>query len=61
MSDNDNVSYTETEVEEFVTITKDEYDELVSSALFLDALEQAGVDNWEGHGLACDIFDAFKS
>lgn len=33
-----------------ITITKEEYDELVESRLILYALEAAGVDNWEGYG-----------
>lgn len=38
--------------EEMVTITKKEYDELVEDSKFLMALEAAGVDNWEGYGVA---------
>ena len=34
---------------ELVTITKEEFDELVSRSNFLTALENAGVDNWEGY------------
>ena len=38
--------------EETVTITKNEYDRLVKDSVFLDALRQMGVDNWEGYGEA---------
>lgn len=34
--------------EEMVTITKAEYDELLEAAAWLDCLEAAGVDNWDG-------------
>lgn len=34
---------------ELVTITKEEFDELVARSNFLTALENAGVDNWEGY------------
>jgi len=32
-----------------VTITKDEYNELVHAEEVLDALYAAGVDNWDGY------------
>jgi hypothetical protein len=35
-----------------VTITQDEYDELLQDQKFLDALRAAGVDNWEGYEFA---------
>lgn len=34
---------------ETVTITKKEYENLLSSQAFLNALEDAGVDNWQGY------------
>lgn len=34
--------------EETVTISKKEYDSLVSDSLWLGDLEDAGVDNWPG-------------
>lgn len=37
---------------EMVTITKDEYDYLVSRDNFLSCLEAAGVDSWDGYNLA---------
>tara|TARA_R110000796_G_scaffold30122_2_gene80721 strand:+ start:1892 stop:2053 length:162 start_codon:yes stop_codon:yes gene_type:complete len=35
-------------IKEAVTITKDEYEDLLESATWLQALEAAGVDNWHG-------------
>lgn len=52
-SDNDSVSYT-------VTISKEQYDELLERDRWLDALEAAGVDNWQGYDFAHEIFDTFK-
>jgi hypothetical protein len=42
----------DTNMEETVTISKEEYDELVADSKFLLALRGAGVDNWEGYSLA---------
>lgn len=39
------------ENEETITITKEEYLELLNDSLFLAALRAGGVDNWEGYGL----------
>jgi hypothetical protein len=44
-------------MEETVTISKKEYEELIADQEFLRALEQAGVDNWEGYSIAHDIKD----
>ena len=44
--------------EEMITITKDEYDELVEAASWLSALEDAGVDNWEGIEFAQELHQA---
>ncbi len=41
--------------EEAVTITKKEYDRLIKRDNWLESLEAAGVDNWEGYDYACDI------
>lgn len=35
-------------MEETVTITREEYENLLESFKWLCALENAGVDNWEG-------------
>jgi len=39
-----------------VTISQEEYDELLERSMWLDALECAGVDNWEGHDIALELF-----
>ncbi len=41
--------------EETITITKSEYDRLVKDSEWLDCLEAAGVDNWQGFDDARDI------
>lgn len=38
-----------------VTITMKEYLELQETSAFMRALEAAGVDNWEGYGIAQDM------
>jgi len=40
-----------------ITITKEEYDSLIKDAKFMRALEHAGVDNWEGYGIAQDLME----
>lgn len=40
-----------------VTIDIERYDELISAECMLEALERAGVDNWEGYELALDDID----
>ena len=40
---------------DIVTITQEEYDELIKDCRFLNALQAAGVDNWSGYGKAFDI------
>jgi hypothetical protein len=42
---------------EQVTITKDRYEELLKFERLLAALEQAGVDNWEGYGEATQTLE----
>lgn len=42
--------------EDTITIPKDEYDDLMWSQRFLECLENAGVDNWEGYEHAQDEF-----
>jgi len=42
--------------EEMITITKEKYGELVERCRFLDCLEAAGVDNWQGHEEAIDMY-----
>lgn len=38
--------------EETITITKAEYDELLSDSRFLTCLQNGGVDNWDWYGEA---------
>lgn len=45
---------------EMVTITKKEYEELLKAREFLNCLEGAGVDNWDGYDFACDAFNEGK-
>jgi hypothetical protein len=40
---------------ETIILTRKEYDSLVADAKFMRALEAAGVDNWEGYGIAQDM------
>lgn len=42
------------------TIPVELYDELHRKADLYDALQAAGVDNWEGIDLAIEIYEAFK-
>ena len=44
-------------MEETVTITLKECNELVQKRNWLYCLKNAGVDNWEGYGIASDIYD----
>lgn len=41
---------------ETVTISKEEYDEMVLDVAFLRCLENCGVDNWDGYGDAQEMF-----
>jgi len=43
------------ETEPTITITKKQYDQLIEDQQFLQALEGAGVDNWEGYEFACQF------
>jgi ERCC4-related helicase len=44
-------------VKELVVITKEEFDALNESSKMLSALEEAGVDNWEGYHYAYDYLE----
>lgn len=48
---------TTTTTEEMVTISKKEYSELLENTEFLNALQAAGVDNWDGFDYAIDILN----
>jgi hypothetical protein len=43
--------------EEMITITKKEYDRLKKRSLKLQALDNAGVDNWDGYSYAMELLD----
>lgn len=42
----------------FINVPQDEYEELVRNTEVLNALEGAGVDNWEGYDIAMDNLNA---
>jgi hypothetical protein len=46
--------------ENTVTLTKAEYLRLMNQDRFLDALEAAGVNNWEGYEEAQECFQPIK-
>lgn len=43
-----------------VTITEEEYNDLKDSQMWLDALKNAGVDNWSGYDFAAEIYREMK-
>jgi hypothetical protein len=45
----------EVDLEDLVTIHKDEYKDLLQASKWLSALEGAGVDNWHGIDFARDL------
>jgi len=47
-------------MEEQITISKKEYDELLKDRLWLQALEQSGLDNWEGCSDAANLLDEWE-
>ena len=42
---------------EIVTITRKEYEELLDCKEYLECLEAAGVDNWEGYDYAMEMYN----
>lgn len=40
-----------------VTITKEEYEDLLDDHKFLQALYDAGVDNWQGYDFAVEMYE----
>ncbi len=42
---------------EMITITKEEYDELLEASEFLSCLEACGVDNWGGYSEAYEMMN----
>lgn len=49
-----------TEESDTVTISKAEYDQLISDQVKLECLESHGVDNWDWYDEAMDDFRAWK-
>ncbi len=47
-------------MEEQITISKKEFDSLQEDSLMLVALQNAGVDNWQGYDFAMDLFNEYK-
>jgi len=45
---------------EMVTITKEEYDELLNEVSFLNCLRNAGVDNWDGYEYAQEAYQELR-
>lgn len=45
------------ELEETIEITKSDYQSLIAIANWSKALQEAGVDNWEGIDTAYEIFE----
>lgn len=43
--------------EETVTISKKEYESLLEDSKFLEALQDVGVDNWEGYSYAYQVYE----
>lgn len=41
---------------ETVSVEKKEYERLKDNAKFLQALQNAGVDNWEGYDFAIELY-----
>lgn len=44
-------------MEDFVAISRSEYERFLKIEAFLEALEAAGVDNWSGYDYACEMFN----
>ncbi len=47
-------------MEETITITKKEYQELLDDQQFLISLQGAGVDNWEGYDIAIEQYNNYR-
>ena len=47
------------EADEMV-ISVHQYKKLLDEVKFLEALQDAGVDNWDGYDYALEIYQAFK-
>jgi hypothetical protein len=47
-------------MEETITISKKEYENLLKDSKKLSALENAGVDNWEGYDYARELMQEME-
>ena len=47
-------------MDEMITITVKEYEELLDQQAKLNALESTGVDNWDGYDEAMGIYNSEK-
>ena len=43
---------------EYVQVAKEEYEEMLTRIDWLECLESAGVDNWEGFDYAVEIYNS---
>lgn len=43
-----------------ITISTREYEQLIKDQLWLQCLEEAGVDNWQGYDVARDIWREYS-
>lgn len=43
-------------IEETITISKKEYERLLKDSARLQALENGGVDNWQGYDYAMELY-----
>ena len=43
-----------------ITISEEEYNEMLDRLMWLDALERAGVDNWDGLEEAQEIYQEWN-
>jgi hypothetical protein len=46
---------------EMITIKKSEYEQLLEDQRFLNALERAGVDNWDGYEEAQELMEEWDA
>lgn len=44
-------------MDEKVTISRSEYEQLLNDSEFLSCLEACGVDNWDGYGDAWEMYN----
>lgn len=47
------------EEKEMITISVKKYNQLIHDQKWLICLDHAGVDNWEGHDHAVDLWDEY--